>query len=162
MKQILFNVSRGIAILFVVGLAMMILDGRWGLLVLKEPVDFEMLSGKCGMARLYNGKLSLSHEHGYRMQGFYENPVILEKEDIGIVNSKPGEIWVELYDKNQQEIISLMTVPENLNDDRFHPVNILQEEHKAFIAWKDAWMEEINAANDVIVTGKVKKPIKKK
>lgn len=93
----------------------------------------------------------------------YKNPFILEKEDIGMVNSRPGEIWVELYDKNQQEIISLMTVPENLNDDRFHPVNILQEEeHKAFIAWKDAWMEEINAANDVIVTGKVKKPIKKK
>lgn len=43
MKHILFNVSRGIAILFVVGLAMMILAGRWGLLVLKEPVDFEML-----------------------------------------------------------------------------------------------------------------------
>lgn len=43
MKQILFNVSRGIAILFVVGLAMMIMAGRWGLLVLKEPVDFEML-----------------------------------------------------------------------------------------------------------------------
>lgn len=36
MKQILFNVSRGIAILFVVGLAMMILAGRWGLLVLKS------------------------------------------------------------------------------------------------------------------------------
>lgn len=93
----------------------------------------------------------------------YKNPFVLEKNDIGIVNSKPGAIWVELYDKNQQEIISLMTVAENLNDDKFHPVNILQEEeHKAFIAWKDAWMDEVNAANGVTVTGKMKKPIKKK
>ena len=43
MKQILFNVSRGIAILFVAGLAMMIVASQWGLMVLKEPVDFEML-----------------------------------------------------------------------------------------------------------------------
>lgn len=93
----------------------------------------------------------------------YKNPFVLEKGDIGIVNSKPGEIWVELYDKNQQEIISLMTAAKNLNDDKFHPINILQEEeHKAFIAWKDAWMEEINAVNGITVTGKMKRPVKKK
>lgn len=93
----------------------------------------------------------------------YHNPVVLEKKDIGIVNSKKDAVWVELYDKNQQEIISLMTFAENLNDDKYHPVNILQdEEHKAFIAWKNAWMDEVNAANGVTVTGKMKKPIKKK
>ena len=92
-----------------------------------------------------------------------QKPLVLEKGDLGIVNSKVGALWVELYDKNQKEIISLMTAAENLNDDKFHPVNILQEEeHKAFIAWKDAWMDEVNAANGVTVTGKMKKPLKKK
>lgn len=90
------------------------------------------------------------------------NSGIIRKQDVGIVNSKKGEAWVELYDNSQQEILSIMVMPENLNDDKFHPLNILQkEEAEAFVAWKDKWMEEINAVKGITVTGRQKDPIKK-
>ena len=55
-----------------------------------------------------------------------------------------------------------MVMPENLNDDKFHPLNILQkEEAEAFVAWKDKWMEEINAVKGITVTGRQKDPSKK-
>lgn len=93
----------------------------------------------------------------------YSGGFRIEKSDVGIVNSKKGKNWVELYDRNQVEMISLMIFPENLNDDRFHPVNIIQkEEEAAFIQWKDRWMDEVNGANGVEVTGKMKKPVKNK
>ncbi len=91
----------------------------------------------------------------------YTNAYCLEKKDVAIVNSKKGAIWVELYDRSQKELLSVMVAEENLNDDKYHPVNIIQpDEAKAFLAWKDKWMDEINAANHVEVTGKMKKPVK--
>jgi len=91
-----------------------------------------------------------------------KNSVVIEKQDVGIVNSKKGESWVELYDNSQKEIVSLMVLPENLNDDKFHPLNILQkEETEAFVSWKDKWMDDINTAKGITVTGKQKKPISK-
>lgn len=90
-------------------------------------------------------------------------PYYLEKEDLGLINSKKGANWIEFYDKGQKEIVSLMVEGENLHDDKFHPVNIIQPDaEKAFIEWKDAWMDEVNDANQVTVTGKMKKPLKKK
>lgn len=69
--------------------------------------------------------------------------------------------WAELYDKNFNEIISLSVFGENLKDDKYHPLNIIQEEEaKKFVAWKDNWMASVNAANGVEVTGKMKKPVK--
>lgn len=91
----------------------------------------------------------------------YSNAFCIEKKDVAIVNSKKGTAWVELYDMHQKELLSVSVLPENLNDDKFHPVNIIQsDEARAFEAWKDAWMDEINTANNVEVTGKMKKPVK--
>ena len=92
-----------------------------------------------------------------------KQPYTIERSDVGLVNSKPGQSWVELYDKGQNEIVSLMVLAENTKEDSYHPVNIIQEEEsKAFVAWKDMWMEQINSANGVTVTGKMKKPVKKR
>lgn len=91
----------------------------------------------------------------------YSNTYIVKKEDIGIVNSKKGENWMELYDRNQKEILSVMVDAKSLNEDKFHPVNIIQEEEsKKFVQWKDKWMDEINSARGVNATGKMKRPVK--
>ncbi|MCI8945463.1 MAG: hypothetical protein HFI91_00175 [Lachnospiraceae bacterium] len=91
----------------------------------------------------------------------YSDAYCIEKKDVAIVNSKKGAQWVELYDMHQKELLSISVFPENLNDDKYHPVNIIQpEEAQAFIRWKDTWMDEINRANHVEVTGKMKKPVK--
>lgn len=91
-----------------------------------------------------------------------KNSVVIRKQDVGIVNSKKGERWVELYDDAQKEIVSIMVLPENLNEDKFHPLNVLQkEEADAFVSWKDKWMDEINTAKGITVTGKQQNPIKK-
>lgn len=92
----------------------------------------------------------------------YSSPYCIEKKDVGIVNSKKGNCWVELYDRNCNEILSLTVFEENLNDDRYHPLNIVQaEEAKAFLQWKEQWMDEVNSANGVTASGKMKKPLKK-
>lgn len=91
----------------------------------------------------------------------YSQSYCIRKADLGMVNSKQGAAWVELYDKNLNEMISLSVFGENLRDDKYHPVNIIQEEEaKQFVAWKDSWMESVNAANGIEVTGKMKKPVK--
>ncbi|MBO4989397.1 MAG: hypothetical protein J6D37_03590 [Clostridia bacterium] len=88
---------------------------------------------------------------------------VIRKEDLGMMNSKQGANWVELYDKNGKEIVSLSVFAENLKDDKYHPFNLLQkEEADKFVEWKDKWMESVNAANGVEVTGKMKKPLKKR
>lgn len=93
----------------------------------------------------------------------YSDSYCINKEDLGIVNTKKGTSWVELYDKNQKEIVSLSVFGENLRDNKYHPVNIIQPEaEQAFIEWKDGWMDEVNAANNVTVTGKMKKPVKRR
>ncbi|MBO5093123.1 MAG: hypothetical protein J6C33_02055 [Lachnospiraceae bacterium] len=92
----------------------------------------------------------------------YSQPFRIAKDQVGIVNSKPEVNWVELYDKNRQEMISMMVSKENLKFGKFEPVNIMQEEEAdAFMSWKNKWMNDINAANGITVTGKMKKPVKK-
>ena len=93
----------------------------------------------------------------------YSGSFCIEKKDVAIVNSKKGAAWVELYDMHQKELLSLMVLAENLKDDKYHPVNILQPDaEKAFIEWKDRWMDEINPINNVEGTGKMKQPVKAK
>ncbi len=59
---------------------------------------------------------------------------------------------MELYDRSQKELLSVSVFPENLNDDKYHPVNIMQpDEARAFVEWKDKWMDEVNTANHVEV-----------
>ena len=93
----------------------------------------------------------------------YSNGGVIYKDQLGAVNSKKGANWVELYDKDRKEIVSLMVFAENLKDDKYHPVNIIQtDEEKKFLDWKEKWMEEVNTANGVEATGKMKKPVKNK
>lgn len=93
----------------------------------------------------------------------YSQPFRITKDQVGIVNSKEDVNWVELYDKNRQEMVSIMVSKENLKFGKFEPVNIFQEEEaNAFMSWKNKWMNDINAANGVEATGKMKKPVKKK
>lgn len=93
----------------------------------------------------------------------YSEAFCIRKSDLGMVNSKSDAAWAELYDKNFNEIISLSVFGENLKDDKYHPLNIIQEEEaKKFVAWKDNWMASVNAANGVEVTGKMKKPVKRR
>lgn len=93
----------------------------------------------------------------------YSEAFCIRKADLGMMNSKPDAAWAELYDKNFNEIISLSVFGENLKDDKYHPLNIMQEEEaKKFVAWKDNWMASVNATNGVEVTGKMKKPVKRR
>lgn len=86
----------------------------------------------------------------------------VKKEELGIVNGIQNGDWIELYDKNQEKMIQLMVKGSNTRDDQFHPVNIQQQDAaKAFQEWRNRWMEEVNAANNVTVTGKIGKPVKK-
>ncbi len=91
------------------------------------------------------------------------NSFVVEKSRLGMVNSKPGLNWMSLYDEDGDEIVTLMVVKENLKDDSFHPVNIIQgEEAEAFQALVTKWLEDVNTAKGVTVTGKYGAPLKKK
>ncbi len=93
----------------------------------------------------------------------YSGSVCLRKEDLGMINAKKEQNWTEFYDKDRNEILTFTVDEENLKEDKYHPVNIIQtEEAKAFVAWRNQWMDEVNRANGVEVTGKMKKPLKKK
>ncbi len=91
------------------------------------------------------------------------NSFVVEKSRLGMVNSKPGLNWMSLYDEDGDEIVTLMVVKENLKDDSFHTVNIIQgEEAEAFQALVTKWLEDVNTAKGVTVTGKYGVPLKKK
>ena len=94
----------------------------------------------------------------------YKDVFRVDKASVYCVNAflKGTSPWVELYDKDMKEMISLMVMEENLKDDRYHPVNILQpDESKAFVEWAQNWMQDINVPHGLEVTGKQKKPLKK-
>lgn len=91
------------------------------------------------------------------------NSFVVEKSRLGMVNSKPGMNWMSLYDEDGEEIVTLMVLKENLKDDSFHPVNIIQnQEAEAFWNLVTKWVEEVNTARGVTVTGKYGAPLKKK
>ncbi len=93
----------------------------------------------------------------------YSNAYAITKAELGMINSKKDAPWAEFYDKSGREILSISVFGENLRDDKYHPLNIMQEEEaKKFAAWKDSWMDAVNAANGVEVTGKMKKPVKRR
>lgn len=90
------------------------------------------------------------------------NSFTVEKQCVGMVNSFKGANWATFYDEEGDEIVTLMVNKENLKDDSFHPVNIIQPEaSEAFQAFVEKWMEEINTAKGITVTGKYGKPLKK-
>lgn len=103
--------------------------------------------------------IPLSYEGG---DVSYGKAISLTKDDLGMVNAKAGDCWVSFYDKNQQEIVSVIVGPSNTKDDKYHPVNIQQkEEYEAFVQFIKEFMMEVNESNHVTVTGKVGKPLKK-
>lgn len=87
----------------------------------------------------------------------------IRKEQLGMINASAKANWVELYDKEQKLILNLIVEERNTRLDSYNPVNIQQpEETKAFLAWRDRWMAEVNAANGVTVSGKIGKPVGRK
>ncbi len=90
----------------------------------------------------------------------------IHKDELGLINADKKNAWMELYNKQNECILSIMVVESNTKDDKYHPVNIQQpDEAKAFMEWRDRWMDEVNAANGVTVSGKIGKPgkgVKKK
>ena len=68
-----------------------------------------------------------------------------------------------LYDKNQEEILTLEVKAENTKSDRFHPVNIIQKEEAAdFSRLVDNWLDDVNGRNGVTVSGRYGKPFAEK
>lgn len=130
--------------------------------------------------REYQGRRTITHYWSYAVafswEGMYIVPLLCEdkqirykdsfyiaKESLGMVNGKKGEGWMTLYDKSQKEILTLEVKGKNTKSDRFHPVNILQEdEAAAFSALVDHWLEEVNTQNGVEVSGRYGAPFKKK
>lgn len=95
----------------------------------------------------------------------YKDLYRIDKSTVYCVNGflKGKSPWVELYDKDLKPMISLMVEEENLKDDKYHPVNLLQpDEMNAFVEWAQNWMDDINVPNGLEITGKQKKPIKVK
>lgn len=85
----------------------------------------------------------------------YKDTYYIAKNDLGAINAKKGESWMTLYDKSRKKIVSLEVKAENTKGDRFHPVNIVQkEEADAFARLAENWLNEVNDANGVSVTGK--------
>lgn len=85
----------------------------------------------------------------------------IHKDELGLINADKKSSWMELYNKQNECILSLMVVESNTKDDKYHPVNIQQpDEAKAFMEWRDRWMDEVNTANGVTVSGKIGKPAK--
>ena len=71
----------------------------------------------------------------------------IHKDELGLINADKKSSWMELYNKQNECILSLMVVESNTKDDKYHPVNIQQpDEAKAFMEWRDRWMDEVNTA----------------
>ena len=101
----------------------------------------------------------LSHAGG---ELSYKDTFVINKNELGMVNGFTGGDWMTLYDKTQKELITIRVTASNTKEDKYHPVNIQQpEEAKAFGALVNKWLNEVNAANGVTVTGKWGKPVKK-
>lgn len=92
----------------------------------------------------------------------YGEPTCFTKENLGMVNTKPGDNWATFYDLEQKSLLTLAVYPSNLKGDKYEPVNIQQrEEYQAFVDFLKEFMAEVNGYHQVTVTGKIGKPIKK-
>ncbi len=86
----------------------------------------------------------------------YSKHFTITKEDLGMItcnlNKKDNMYSATLYDKERKEILQIAVKDSNTKEDKFHPVNIQQqEETNAFGAWLEAWQEEVNRVNDAPV-----------
>lgn len=92
----------------------------------------------------------------------YGEPMCLTKENLGMVDTKPGDGWATLYDLEQKELLTLAVYPSNLKGDKYEPVNIQQKEAaEAFKIFIKDFMTEVNAYHQVPVNEKTGRPLKK-
>lgn len=92
----------------------------------------------------------------------YKESFCITKESVGMVNAKKGENWMTLYDHDRNEILTLQVKAENTKSDRFHPVNIVQdEEAAAFSKMIDHWLDDVNGKAGIEVSGVYGNPFKK-
>ncbi len=97
----------------------------------------------------------LSFEKGIMNYGM---PIHYTKENVYIVNTKPEKNWLELYDKNGNNLVSIIVAPVETKEDKYHPVNIVQkEEYKEFLEFAKDFMREVNGYHNVVATGKIGK-----
>lgn len=93
----------------------------------------------------------------------YKESFLVTKDSLGMVNGKKGENWMTLYDENRKEILTLEVEAKNTKSDKFHPVNIIQEEEAAaFTRLIERWLDDVNGKSGIEVSGKYGKPLKKK
>lgn len=84
----------------------------------------------------------------------------IQKSSLGMVNSEEGSNWMTLYDGNREELVTLRVKKENLKDDSYHIVNIIQPEaEEAFKKLAAQWLEDVNKVNGVTVTGMYGNPL---
>lgn len=85
----------------------------------------------------------------------YDKHFCIEKSELGMVNAKENDNWIELYDKNKEKIVSLRVEKSNTKDTKGCLVNIQQpEEEQAWIAFVNRWLDEVNRANGVKPSGR--------
>jgi hypothetical protein len=92
----------------------------------------------------------------------FDETYCLTKENLGMINAKKGQDWSSYYDKEQKPIVHITVQSSNTKDDKYHPVNIQQkEEAQAYADFVQQFMNDVNLANGVEVTGKYMQPLKK-
>ena len=93
----------------------------------------------------------------------YGEAMKFDKENVGMVNAKPGKNWIEIYNLDKNLEVRLMVGPSETKQDKYHPVNIQQkDEYEAFCQFIIEFMEDVNAYHNVEVTGKIGNPLPKK
>ena len=92
----------------------------------------------------------------------YKESFCITKDSLGMVNAKSGENWMTLYGKDQKEILTLKVEAKNTKSDKYHPVNIVQEEEAdAFTKLVEHWLNDVNTKAGVEVSGVYEAPFKK-
>lgn len=147
--------------------------------VLPETWQQYRLAFACWEKKEYHGRKTITHYWSYAIAFLDEElivvPLLCEDKEIrykdsfritpdslGMVNGKKGQNWMSLYDHNHKELLTLAVHAKNTKSDRFHPVNLVQEEEAAaFLALIEHWMEEVNTKNGIVVSGKYDAPLKK-
>lgn len=110
----------------------------------------------------YHGKRTTTHYWYYAIafswEELYVVPLLCENKEIrykdsfcvtpnsiGTIEGKDGENWMTLYDRTGKKILTLAVNAKNTKSDRYHPVNIVQEEEAAaFAALIEHWRNTIH------------------
>jgi len=84
----------------------------------------------------------------------YKQHFCIEKSELGMVNAKKDDNWIQLFNKNKEIIMSLRVEKSNVKNLKGCPVNIQQaDEEKAWISFVSRWLDEVNRTNGVTASG---------